>query len=243
MKAIALIPARYAATRFHAKLMQPLGDKTVIRSTYENTRDTNLFDEVIVVTDHEIIFNEIVHNGGYAVMSRGTFESGSDRIAAAVKDIDVDVVVNVQGDEPFVNKSALEKLLRTFETPEIQISSMMCPLKREEDLLNPSYVKVVVDKNKKALYFSRQPIPYVRNKESKIIFWKHIGIYGYRKQALMDFTHWERTPLEKTEMLEQLRYLENGISIYMVETDDAPLSIDTPEDLIKAKAYMEKGQY
>lgn len=242
MKTMALIPARYAATRFHAKLMQMLGDKTVIRSTYENTRDTNLFDEVMVVTDHPIIFDEIVRNGGYAVMSQGVFESGSDRIAAAIRDISVDVVVNVQGDEPFVNGPALEKLLERFKNPIVQVASLMCPLTREEDILNPAYVKVVVDNQYRALYFSRQPIPYIRNKESGIVFRKHIGIYGYRKKALMDFTHWERSPLEKAEMLEQLRYLENGVPISMVETNEAPLSIDTPEDLEKAKAFMKKLQ-
>lgn len=238
MKVMALIPARYAATRFHAKLMQPLGKKSVIRHTYENTKDTLLFDEVMVVTDHKFIFDEITGSGGRAVMSRGNFESGSDRIADAIKEIEVDIVVNVQGDEPFVNKEALQKLLLCFKDPETQVASLMCPLTKQEDILNPAYVKVVTDINNRALYFSRQPIPYVRNKESNIIFHKHIGIYGYRKPALLKFTRWDRTPLEASEMLEQLRYLENGVSIKMAETDSAPLSIDTPEDLKKAQALL-----
>lgn len=235
MKTIALIPARYAATRFPAKLMQMLGNKTVIRHTYENTRNTLLFDEVMVVTDHEIIFNEINVNGGYAVMSHGKYESGSDRIADAVRDIDVDVVINVQGDEPFVNKNTLEKLIRAFDDDNVQVASLMCPITAEEDIQNPSYVKVVTDVNRYALYFSRHPIPYMRDRDTGITFFKHIGIYGYRKNALMDFTTWARTPLERAEMLEQLRYLENGVRIKMIETPEAPLSIDTPEDLEKAR--------
>lgn len=238
MKTMALIPARYAATRFPAKLMQPLAGKSVIRHTYENTRDTLLFDEVMVVTDHEIIFNEIVRNGGYAVMSRGIFESGSDRIAEAVKDIDVDIVVNVQGDEPFVNKRALELLLQSFTDESVQVASLMCPMTDEADVLNPSFVKVVVDRAFRALYFSRSPIPFRRNQASSIAYWKHIGIYGYRKSALLSFTSWEKSPLESTEMLEQLRYLEHGVPIRMVQVDEAPLSIDTPEDLERAKKLM-----
>lgn len=238
MKTMALIPARYAATRFPAKLMQMLGNKSVIRHTYENTRDTFLFDEVIVVTDHEIIFDEITRAGGYAIMSHGQFESGSDRIAEAVKDIEVDVVVNVQGDEPFVNKTGLRKLIQVFDDPQVQVASLMCPLESEEDIRNPSYVKVVVDNQQYALYFSRLPIPFIRNAESKIGFRKHIGIYGYRKEILMKFTSWKRTPLEQTEMLEQLRYLENGVKIKMIETQEAPLSIDTPEDLERARMVL-----
>lgn len=237
---MALIPARYAATRFPAKLMQLLGNKPVIRHTYENTRDTLLFDEVMVVTDHKVIFDEIIQNGGYAVMSEGEFESGSDRIADAVQDIDVDVIINVQGDEPFLNKSALQKLLNSFEDDETQVASLMCPLIKEADILNPAYVKVVVDKNNNALYFSRSPIPFKRNKESGLSFLKHIGIYGYRKNILMEFTKWDKTPLENAEMLEQLRYLENGVAIKMIETAEAPLSIDTPDDLEKAKRYLYK---
>ncbi len=232
---MALIPARYAATRFPGKLMQMLAGKTVIRHTYENTRDSLLFDEVMVVTDHEIIFREITENGGYAVMSRGNFESGSDRIAEAVAGLEVDVIINVQGDEPFVNKDVLQQLLDSFENPQTQVASLMCPILNDEDILNPAFVKVVVDREDRALYFSRAPIPFKRNKESDLPYLKHIGIYGYRKHVLMDFTSWEKSPLENAEMLEQLRYLEHGISIRMVRTTESPLSIDTPEDLEKAK--------
>lgn len=241
MKIIALIPARYAATRFPAKLMQPLGDKTIIRHTYENTVATLLFDDVIVVTDSEIIFNEIVQNGGYAVMSKKKHESGSDRIAEVVADIDVDIIVNVQGDEPFVKKEMLENLLKAFKNDPDQrteVVSLMFPTADEQIINNPNHVKVAVDKNNNALLFSRSVIPFHRDKNITPRYYKHIGIYAYRKSALMNFTKWETTPLEAIEKLEQLRYLENGVSIKMVLTDESPVSIDTPEDYERAKKLI-----
>lgn len=240
MKKIAFIPARYAATRFPGKLMQMLGDKPIIRHTYENTRATSLFDEVIVVTDSEIIFDEIVQNGGYAIMSKKQHESGSDRIAEVVADIEVDIVVNVQGDEPFVKKSLLQNLLKAFDGPgeEIRVASLMHPIVNEQIINNPNYVKVVVDKNNNALLFSRSVIPYQREKNITPIYYKHIGIYAFRKSALLFFTSQEPTPLEKIEKLEQLRYLENGVKIKMVLTEESPVSIDTPEDFENAKKLM-----
>ena len=241
MKTIAFIPARYAATRFPGKLMQKLGDKTIIRHTYDNTVATLLFDEVIVVTDSEIIFDEIIQNGGYALMSKKQHESGSDRIAEAVAGIDVDIVVNVQGDEPFVKKSLLESLLIAFNhdlNEELKVASLMYPLVNEEIIHNPNHVKVVVDKNSNALLFSRSVIPFHRDKNASVTYYKHVGMYAFRKSALMDFTSWEATPLERIEKLEQLRYLENGVKIKMVVTDESPLSIDTPEDFENAKKLM-----
>lgn len=242
MKIIALIPARFAATRFPGKLMQKLGNKTIIRHTYENTKATMLFDEVIVVTDSEIIFREIIENGGYAIMSKKPHESGSDRIAEAIEDLSVDIVVNVQGDEPFVKKEILQNLLNVFNEnfpPEnVQVATLMYELKEAEDIENPNHVKVVTDKNKYALYFSRSVIPYHREKNISFTYYKHVGIYAFRKEALMNFTFWEMSPLEEVEKLEQLRYLENGIKIKMVVTDEAPISIDTPEDLEKAKRFI-----
>jgi 3-deoxy-D-manno-octulosonate cytidylyltransferase len=241
MKIIALIPARYAATRFPAKLMQPLGDKTIIRHTYENTVATLLFDEVIVVTDSEIIFNEIVQNGGYAIMSNKPHESGSDRIAEAAANINVDIIVNVQGDEPFVKKEMLKNLLNVFKNDphqKIKVASLMHPIAEEQIINNPNHVKVVVDKNSNALLFSRSVIPFHRDIKLKASYYKHIGIYAYRKTALMNFTLWEITPLEAVEKLEQLRYLENGIPIKMVLTDESPVSIDTQEDYERAKKLM-----
>ncbi len=241
MKTIAFIPARYAATRFPAKLMQMLGDKTVIRHTYENTVATLLFDEVIVVTDSEIIFNEIVQNGGYAIMSRQEHQSGSDRIAEAVADIEVDIIVNVQGDEPFVKKELLENLLNAFKPntrEKIEVASLMYSITDEEAISNPNHVKVVVDNNMNALLFSRSIIPFYRDKNITPVYYKHIGIYAYRKEALMNFTSWKITPLEAMEKLEQLRYLENSVKIKMVLTHESPLSIDTPEDLENAAKLL-----
>lgn len=241
MKTIAFIPARYAATRFPGKLMQMLGDKTIIRHTYENTKNTLLFDEVIVVTDSEIIFNEIVQCGGYAMMSKQTHESGSDRIAEAVADIEVEIVVNVQGDEPFVKREILEDLLAVFRNDvnhQIQVASLMYPVVNEEIIRNPNHVKVVVDNNSNALFFSRSVIPFQRDKSISAVYYKHIGIYAFRKNALMHFTQLKPTPLETIEKLEQLRYLETGVKIKMVLTDANTVSIDTPEDLELAKKLL-----
>jgi len=239
MKKIAFIPARYAATRFPAKLMQKLGNKTVILHTYQNTVATNLFDEVIVVTDSEIIFNEIKSNGGKAIMSIKSHESGSDRIAEAVSNINVDIVVNVQGDEPFVQKEPLQKLLQVFEEDKnVQVASLMQILNNPQLIADPNYVKVAVDKNNNALFFSRSPIPYHRDKNSTPIYYEHIGIYAFKKQALLNFTNWPITPLEAAEKIECLRYLENGIPLKMVLTQYMGIEIDTPEDLIKAQKLL-----
>jgi len=234
----AFIPARYAATRFPAKLMQMLGDKSVIRHTYDNTKATGLFDEVYVVTDSEIIFNEIVANGGKAIMSKKTHESGSDRIAEAIENIDIDIVVNVQGDEPFVKREPLEKVLACFEDPRVQVASLMQVLTNPASIEDPNYVKVAVDKNSNALFFSRSVIPYPRSTDIAITYYEHVGVYAFKKQALIDFTNWPMSPLEAAEKIECLRYLENGVSIKMAVTHYMGVEIDTPEDLIKAAALL-----
>ena len=233
-----MIPARYAATRFPAKLMQLLGDKTVILHTYNNTVATKLFDEVLVVTDSEIIFNEIVDNGGRAVMSIKEHESGSDRIAEAIANMDVDIVVNVQGDEPFVQKEPLEKLLAVFADENVQVASLMQVLHDEKFIADPNYVKVAVDKNNDSLMFSRSPIPYHRDKNTNPVYYEHIGVYAFRKQALLNFTAWPVTPLEAAEKIECLRYLENGVPLKMVVTEYMGIEIDTPEDLIRAASLL-----
>ena len=235
---VAMIPARYAATRFPAKLMQLLGDKTVILHTYNNTVATKLFDEVMVVTDSKIIFDEITSHGGKAVMSIKEHESGSDRIAEAIADMDIDIVVNVQGDEPFVQKDPLEKLLKTFEDEMVQVASLMQVLYEEQFICDPNYVKVAVDKNCNAIFFSRSVIPYPRNKEIVTTYYEHIGVYAFRKQALINFTNWPMTPLESAEKIECLRYLENGIPLKMVIVDYMGVEIDTPEDLERAEKYL-----
>ena len=241
MKTCAFIPARYAATRFPAKLMQMLGNKTVIRHTYDNTVATGLFNEVYVVTDSDIIYKEIISNGGKAVMSIKEHESGSDRIAEAIIDIEVDIVVNVQGDEPFVKREPLEKLLKVFageDGKNIQVASLMQVMKEQQFIDDPNYVKVAVDKNMNSLMFSRSVLPYPRSKEESTVYYEHIGVYAFRKQALLNFTNWEMTPLEKAEKIECLRYLENGIPLKMVVTEYMGVEIDTPEDLERAAQLL-----
>lgn len=233
-----MIPARYAATRFPAKLMQHLGSKTVIRHTYDNTLATGLFDEVIVVTDSDIIFKEITSHGGRAIKSNRQHESGTDRIAEAATDIDVDIILNVQGDEPFVKKEPLDKLLSVFSDPSVQVASLMQVMKDEKFIADENYVKVAVDINNNSLFFSRSIIPYPRNKQITINYYEHIGVYAFRKKALLDFTSWPVTPLEAAEKIECLRYLEHGLPLKMVLTDYMGVEIDTPEDLERAAKLL-----
>ena len=218
--------------------MQLLGGKSVIRHTYENTVATGLFDEVIVVTDSDIIFTEITAAGGKAVMSQHEHESGSDRIAEAAAEMDVDIIVNVQGDTPFVKKEPLEKLLKQFDDPSVQVASMMQVLTDRNDIMDPNFVKVAVDKNMNSLFFSRAVIPYPRDKEFPTTYYEHIGVYAFRKQVLMNFTQWPMTALESAEKVECLRYLENGIPLRMIVVDYMGVEIDTPEDLEKASRLL-----
>lgn len=233
-----MIPARYAASRFKGKLMAELNGKTVIRHTYDATVATSLFDDVVVVTDSDVIFKEIVEHGGKAMMSKREHESGSDRIAEAAASLDVDIIVNVQGDTPFVRQEPLKKLLDQFNDASVQVASLMQELKEEQYIADPNYVKVCVDKNMNSLFFSRSVIPYPRNKNIAITYYEHIGVYAFRKQALMNFTQWPITPLEDAEKVECLRYLENGIPLRMVVTDYMGVEIDTPEDLKKAEKLL-----
>jgi 3-deoxy-manno-octulosonate cytidylyltransferase (CMP-KDO synthetase) len=245
MKTIAVIPARYASTRFPAKLMQDLGGKTVILTTYHAAVNTNLFDDVFVVTDSVLIYNEIVINGGKAIMSIKNHESGSDRIAEAVENIDCDIVVNVQGDEPFIDKNSLEILLNVFKKDtenKVDLASLMRQISDKDEINNPNNVKVVTDQNGFALYFSRSVIPYPREENVGVNYMQHIGIYAFRKQALLDFYSLPMKSLEASEKLEQLRYLEFGKRIKMVETQHIGIGIDTIEDLEKARLQIAKGK-
>jgi 3-deoxy-manno-octulosonate cytidylyltransferase (CMP-KDO synthetase) len=238
MKKVAMIPARYAATRFPGKLMQLLGDKTVIRQTYDATVATGLFDEVVVVTDSEIIFTEITSAGGKAVMSKQEHESGSDRIAEAAATMDVDLIVNVQGDTPFVKKEPLQKLLQQFDDPSVQVASLMQVLTKQEEIDDPNFVKVVVDKHMNSLFFSRSVLPFPRDKNIPVVYYEHIGVYAFSKQALMNFTTWPVSHFEAIEKIECLRYLENGIPLRMVVVDYMGVEIDTPDDLEKAAELL-----
>ncbi len=241
MKIISMIPARYAASRFPAKLMQDLAGKTVILRTYEATVQTGLFDAVYVVTDSDIIFEEITKNGGKAIMSQQEHDCGSDRIAEAVASMDVDIVVNVQGDEPFTETESLQKVIEVFrqdEDREIDLASLMVRIHNAEEIANPNTVKVIVDHRNFALYFSRAPIPFHRDTTMNPPYFKHKGIYAFRKQALMDFHRLPMLSLEASEKIEAIRYLEYGKKIKMVETEVQGIEIDTPEDLERARKLL-----
>jgi len=245
MKTVALIPARLGASRFPAKLLAILKGKTVILRTYESAVRTGLFDEVVVVTDSAEIYNEIVANGGRVVRSKGQYESGTDRIAEVAADMEADVFVNVQGDEPFVQREPLAQLLSLFDGTDgaaVQVGSLVQLLTDATLIKDPNYVKVALNLKGDALFFSRSVIPYARNTEIDIPYYEHIGVYAFRKQALMDFTRWPMTPLEAAEKVECLRFLEYGVPIRMGITQYMGVEIDTPEDLVRAEKLMdEKG--
>ncbi len=238
MKVIAMIPARYSASRFPGKLMKDLGGKSVIVRTYESALKTNLFDAVYVVTDSEIIFSEINSIGGKVIMSKKEHDCGSDRIAEAVEDLEVDIVINVQGDEPFIDGVSLSKLIDVFKVDtekEIDLASLKVEMTNKEDIENPNNVKVITGQDNFALYFSKSVIPYQRDQDIDVKYFKHKGVYAFRKQALIDFYNTPITPLEAAEKIEAIRYQEIGKKIKMIETSVESIGIDTPEDLEKAK--------
>jgi 3-deoxy-D-manno-octulosonate cytidylyltransferase len=237
MKVIAMIPARYEASRFPHKLMQDLNGKSVIMRTYEAVIQTQLFDDVYVITDSPIIYNEVADKGGKVLMSKNNHETGSDRIAEAIENIEADLVINVQGDEPFVSKAILEKLIEVFQKNienKVDVASLVFPLTEKSDIENPNNVKVVLDNENFAMYFSRAPIPYPRDEQFGKYF-QHIGVYAFRKEALIRFSKLPMGMLEKTEKLENLRFIANGMRVKMVITEHKSIGIDTPEDLEKAR--------
>jgi len=243
MKVIALIPARLGATRFPAKLLANLKGKSVIRRTYESVVRTGLFDEVIVVTDNDDIRKEILSIGGKALKSLKEHESGTDRIAEVAEHMEADVFVNVQGDEPFVQKEPLAKLMDLFSGPDgakVQVASLVQRLTDPGLIKDPNYVKVAMDLNNRALFFSRSIIPFPRNLTIDIPFYEHIGVYAFTKEALLNFTRWPVTPLEAAEKVECLRFLEHGVSISMAITQYMGVEIDAPEDMIRAEELMEE---
>ena len=244
MKIIAMIPARLEASRFPGKLLKDLAGKPIIVRTYEAAINSNLFNEVYIVTDAEEIYKSIEAIGGKAIMSKKEHQCGSDRIAEAVEHIEADIVVNVQGDEPFINEKALSKLLHVFindDKKEIDLASLKTPLTSTSAIQNPNNVKVITDLKDFALYFSRSPIPFHRDQEVEALYYKHVGIYAFRKQALLDFYHTPMSPLEATEKIECIRHLENGKTIKMVETDQVSIGIDTPEDLEEARKVFDEA--
>ena len=244
MKVIALIPARLGATRFPAKLLANIKGKTVIRRTYESAVATGLFDEVIVVTDDDAILNEITSHGGKALKSKGEYESGTDRIAEIAAGLEADVFVNVQGDEPFVQKQPLAQLLDLFSGAaggQVQVASLVQQLTDPALIKDPNYVKVALALNGDALFFSRSVVPYPRNTAINITYYEHIGVYAFRKDALMSFTNWPITPLEAAEKVECLRFLEHGVPMKMAITQYMGVEIDTPEDIARAEELMDRN--
>lgn len=237
-KHIAVIPARYAASRFPGKLLQPLGEKTVIAQTYLAALDTGLFDAVYVATDSEEIKKVIEAEGGTVIMTRADHNSGTDRIAEAVQNIDADVIINVQGDTPFINKNVLQKLLRLFDDSSVHVASLMDVINNQEDLHNPNVVKVCVDAKMNSLFFSRSVLPYVQDKEIAVTHYRHIGVYAFRKPMLLQFVQWPAGPLESAEKLEGLRYLENGVQLRMALVPPIGVDINTAEDLAKAQQQL-----
>ena len=239
MKVIAAIPARYAASRFPGKLIADLHGKPVIQHTYENVHQSGLFDRVIIVTDNNEIESAVLGFGGDVIRSQKDHQCGSDRIAEAIFDSDVDIVINVQGDEPFIHPDGLASLIEVFKSDtkkEIDLASLMIPI--FDEINNPHVVKVITDLYNRALYFSRSAIPHQRSKETHATVYKHVGVYAFRKSALIDFYEHAPTPLELAEQIEAIRYLEMGKTIQMIETQFEGVGIDAPEDLERAKKLM-----
>ncbi|MGB3591309.1 MAG: 3-deoxy-manno-octulosonate cytidylyltransferase [Nonlabens sp.] len=243
MKVAAIIPARLQASRFDRKLLRDLCGKPVILRTLEAVEKTDLFDEVIVATDSDEIYQVVVDSGSRAFKSIEDHDCGSNRIAEVAATIDADIVINVQGDEPFTNSSDLEKLIAVFRKDTaglISLASLKHQIKSDEDVSNPNNVKVITDQYDNAIYFSRSPIPFVRDKSINLPIFKHVGIYAFRKAALLEFYHSQPTPLELTEKIECIRYLEQGKKIKMVRTENASIGIDTAGDLEDARVLWKE---
>ena len=240
LKVAAMIPARFEASRFPGKLLKDLCGVSVISRTYQAVLATHLFDEVFVVTDSDEIENEIKNNGGQVLRSLKTHECGSDRIAEAVRHVNCDIVINVQGDEPFTTFDDLAPLVAVFEsdvTKNIDLASVMLPMTDQVEINNPNNVKVIVDTEDYAMYFSRSPLPFRRDKSVELTTYKHKGIYAFRKQAIEDFAKLPMAPLEAAEKIEAIRFLEYGKKIKMIRSNSPAIGIDTPEDLEAARKY------
>lgn len=243
MKFIGIIPARYASTRFPGKPLAMLGGRTVIQRVYEQA--TAILDEAYVATDDERIFQAVEQFGGRAIMTRADHKSGTDRIEEAAEKIgtQADVIINIQGDEPFIQKSQIETLMHLFDEPSTQIGTLGKRFESIEAAMNPNSPKIVTDKRGFALYFSRSIIPYVRGKEQSewlqhFPYLKHLGLYAYRREVLQEVTQLPQSPLEIAESLEQLRWLENGYRIRVGLTNVETVGIDTPEDLQRAEVFL-----
>jgi len=238
MNAIGVIPARYGATRFQGKVLADLMGKPVVQHVYEMAKNAKMLDDLIIATDDERIEKCVKAFGGKVVLTSVDQPTGTDRLAEVVNPIDVKVVVNIQGDEPLVHHSMIDELVRTMlENDSINMATAIKRIDNKDEIMDPNVVKVVIDKEGFALYFSRSPIPFERSEQSKS-FYKHLGLYAYTKDFLFTFTNLPKSELEKVESLEQLRALEHGYKIKTIETKFETVGIDTPEDLEKAKKVI-----
>jgi 3-deoxy-manno-octulosonate cytidylyltransferase (CMP-KDO synthetase) len=244
MNIIGIIPARYASTRFPGKPLIDIGGKSMIQRVYEQCKKAELLTDVIVATDDERIAKHVAQFNGKVVLTSNQHQSGTDRCAEVIREYkgQCDIVINIQGDEPFINPNQIDALCTAFEQPNTQLATMKKKLVNETDIQNPNVVKVISNTKGLAVYFSRSPIPYRRNPEAGITYYKHIGIYGYRKQALLEITNLPLSPLEQAESLEQLRWLEYGYTISLVETNQENIAIDTPDDLLRVEKYLKTEQ-
>jgi len=231
MKIIGIIPARYASTRFPGKPLVNIGCKPMIRRVYEQAKQAKSLTEVIVATDDERIFNTVLAFGGKSMMTSLNHLNGTERCAEIADAIDADIIVNIQGDEPFIHPEQIDLVASCFTNADTQIATLIKEHILDDELRNPSRIKVVVNSQMQALYFSRSVIPYQRNTDTNTKYYKHIGLYAYRTDVLSQIVKLAPSPLELAESLEQLRWLENGYSIQCAITPHESLSIDTPEDL------------
>lgn len=244
MKSLGIIPARFASSRFPGKPLVMIGGKTMIQRVYEQCLKTSVLDDVIVATDDERIFDHVLSFGGNVKMTSADHPTGTDRIAEVAREMtDFEFVVNIQGDEPFIRPEQIESVLSVFgKNKNAGIVTGVRLVENVEDIHNPNVVKVVFDKNGKALFFSRNPIPFLRNEKKEdwqaIHFYKHIGMYAFRRSTLLEITQLPPSRLEQLESLEQLRWLENGFDIFTTELPFDSFGIDTPEDVKRIQDYF-----
>jgi 3-deoxy-manno-octulosonate cytidylyltransferase (CMP-KDO synthetase) len=244
MKKIIVIPARYASTRLPGKPLIDIGGKPLLQWAYEGACRSKLADGVLIATDDERIKNAALTFGAEAIMTDPDLPSGTDRVFAAIQGRGDDLIINLQGDEPFIEPSIIDQLFSTMEKEGVEMATLCCPLTEEREYRDPNTVKVALDSSGFALYFSRSPIPYLRTPNSELqtpnCLYKHIGIYAFTRSFLQRFVSMPKSPLEETESLEQLRVLENGYRIKAIVTDYNGFGIDTPEDLERARKLLAK---
>ncbi|HVW14178.1 MAG TPA: 3-deoxy-manno-octulosonate cytidylyltransferase [Mucilaginibacter sp.] len=241
MQILGIIPARYASTRFPGKPLVDIAGKSMIHRVYEQSKKCHLLTDVVVATDDERIYEHVAGFGGKAVMTSPDHQSGTDRCAeVAEKNPEFDIIINIQGDEPYINPEQISNVALCFDEPGTQLATLVKKVQNNEELFNPNSPKVIINKNSEAIYFSRSPLPHIRGQEQEnwlrhFTYYKHIGIYGYRADVLAQITKLPVSPLEKAESLEQLRWIEHGYRIKVAETELETFAIDTPEDLAKLK--------